>query len=216
MIYYFYNNTNFVITLNGRSMDEMIVAQKVQGVSTGDRSIIGAALALSPKSWIKAVITDEKPLMKSLYEGQLRSLKEKGYVRVLTETEYRDECKRAKLESDTGILHQDTSVSSVGIYRKVAEHNETVQEQSSAFSFSGLMVDDLEEPKTTTKLIQEELQEEITPVQPQSVPNQTDARISQIENALLELTKAVSALSSAKKSSKGKSTKRTKKAKRKC
>ena len=212
MIYYFYNNTNFVITLNGRSMDEMIVAQKVQGVSTGDRSIIGAALALSPKSWIKAIITDEKPLMKSLYEGQLRSLKEKGYVRVLTETEYRDECKRAKLESDTGILHQDTSVSSVGIYRKVAEHNETVQEQSSAFSFSGLMVDDLEEPKTTTKLIQEELQEEI-PTQP--VPNQTDARISQIENALLELTKAVSALSSAKQP-KRKSTKRTKKAKRKC
>lgn len=193
-------------------MDEMIVAQKVQGVSTGDRSIIGAALALSPKSWIKAIITDEKPLMKSLYEGQLRSLKEKGYVRVLTETEYRDECKRAKLESDTGILHQDTSVSSVGIYRKVAEHNETVQEQSSAFSFSGLMVDDLEEPKTTTKLIQEELQEEI-PTQP--VPNQTDARISQIENALLELTKAVSALSSDKQP-KRKSTKRTKKAKRKC
>lgn len=209
MIYYFYNNTNFVITLNGRSMDEMIVAQKSQGVSTGDKSIIGSALALSPKAWIKAVIVDEKPLMKSLYEGQLRNLKEKGYVKVLTETEYRDECKRAKLESDTGILHQDTTVSSVGIFRKVAEHNETVQEQSSAFSFSGLMVDDSEEPKTTTQLIQEELQEESTPNQPQPVPNQTDARFSQIENALLELTKAVSVLSKNTK-------KRTKKSKKKC
>lgn len=142
MFYYFYNNTEFVITLNGRSKDETIIAQSTESASTGDKSVIGVALALAPKSWTKALITQEQPFVKSLYSGQLKSLQDKGYVRVLTEVEYKDECKKAKLESDTGILHQDTSISSVGIYRKAAEHNEKIKTEEQKFSFGGLLVED--------------------------------------------------------------------------
>jgi hypothetical protein len=213
-MYYFYNNTDFVITLNGRSMDEMVVAQKIQGISSGDKSIIGAALTLPPKSWIKALITEEKPFNKSLYQGQLCSLKEKGYVRVLTETEYRDECKKAKLESDMGILHQDTSVSSVGVFRKVAEHNQTIKEKET-FAFSDLMITD-DTDNQVERIEEQPAQQEpldnitvSTPEQTASnTQNENDARFTQIENTLLELTKAVSALSKGMKQSKRKRSKK--------
>ena len=177
MFYYFYNNTEFVITLNGRSKDETIIAQSTESASTGDKSIIGVALALAPKSWTKALITQEQPFVKSLYSGQLKSLKDKGYVRVLTEAEYRDECKKAKLESDTGILHQDTSISSVGIYRKAAEHNEKIRSEEPNFSFGGLLVED-EDPEDY------EEQEEV----------KDDSRLVALENTVKELAGVVGAL----------------------
>lgn len=180
MFYYFYNNTEFVITLNGRSKDETIIAQSTESASTGDKSIIGVALALAPKSWTKALITQEQPFVKSLYSGQLKSLKEKGYVRVLTESEYRDECKKVKLESDTGILHQDTSISSVGIYRKAAEHNEKIRTEDHNFkvSYSDLLVEDAEDY---------EEQEEVEEVKDNS-------RLVALENTVKELAGVVGAL----------------------
>lgn len=177
MFYYFYNNTEFVITLNGRSKDETIIAQSTESASTGDKSIIGVALALAPKSWTKALITQEQPFVKSLYSGQLKSLKDKGYVRVLTEAEYRDECKKAKLESDTGILHQDTSISSVGIYRKAAEHNEKIRSEEPNFSFGGLLVEDED---TEDYEEQEEVKD--------------DSRLVALENTVKELAGVVGAL----------------------
>ena len=171
MFYYFYNNTEFVITLNGRSKDETIIAQSTESASTGDKSIIGVALVLVPKSWTKALITQEQPFVKSLYSGQLKSLKEKGYVRVLTEAEYRDECKKVKLESDTGILHQDTSISSVGIYRKAAEHNEKIRIEEPNFSFGGLLVED----EDTEDYEEQEEQEEV----------KDDSRLVALENTVL-------------------------------
>lgn len=177
MFYYFYNNTEFVITLNGRSKDETIIAQSTESTSTGDKSIIGVALALAPKSWTKALITQEQPFVKSLYSGQLKSLKEKGYVRVLTEAEYRDECKKVKLESDTGILHQDTSISSVGIYRKAAEHNEKIRSEEPKFSFGGLLVEDED---TEDYEEQEEVKD--------------DSRLVALENTVKELAGVVGAL----------------------
>ena len=180
MFYYFYNNTEFVITLNGRSKDETIIAQSTESASTGDKSIIGVALALAPKSWTKALITQEQPFVKSLYSGQLKSLKEKGYVRVLTEAEYKDECKKVKLESDTGILHQDTSISSVGIYRKAAEHNEKIRTEDHNFkvSYSDLLVEDAEDY---------EEQEEVEEVKDNS-------RLVALENTVKELAGVVGAL----------------------
>ena len=180
MFYYFYNNTEFVITLNGRSKDETIIAQSTESASTGDKSIIGVALALAPKSWTKALITQEQPFVKSLYSGQLKSLKDKGYVRVLTEAEYRDECKKAKLESDTGILHQDTSISSVGIYRKAAEHNEKIRSEEPNFSFGGLLVED----EDTEDYEEQEEQEEV----------KDDSRLVALENTVKELAGVVGAL----------------------
>lgn len=182
MFYYFYNNTEFVITLNGRSKDETIIAQSTESASTGDKSIIGVALALAPKSWTKALITQEQPFVKSLYSGQLKSLKEKGYVRVLTESEYRDECKKVKLESDTGILHQDTSISSVGIYRKAAEHNEKIRTEDHNFkvSYSDLLVEDEDAEDY-------EEQEEVEEVKDNS-------RLVALENTVKELAGVVGAL----------------------
>lgn len=180
MFYYFYNNTEFVITLNGRSKDETIIAQSTESASTGDKSIIGVALVLVPKSWTKALITQEQPFVKSLYSGQLKSLKEKGYVRVLTEAEYRDECKKVKLESDTGILHQDTSISSVGIYRKAAEHNEKIRIEEPNFSFGGLLVED----EDTEDYEEQEEQEEV----------KDDSRLVALENTVKELAGVVGAL----------------------
>ena len=186
MIYYFYNNTNFVITLNGRSKDETVMAQTVEGSASGNQSIIGTALALSPKSWTKAIITEERPFTKSLYGGQLKSLIEKEYVRVLSEVEYRDECKKAQLESSTGILHQDTSVSSVGIYRKAAEHNEEINKQKKeTFALSGLLVendlDDYEEEqeKETEKSTEKE---------------QDNSRLESLENTVKQLADIVGTL----------------------
>ena len=135
------------------------------------------ALALAPKSWTKALITQEQPFVKSLYSGQLKSLKDKGYVRVLTEAEYRDECKKAKLESDTGILHQDTSISSVGIYRKAAEHNEKIRSEEPNFSFGGLLVEDED---TEDYEEQEEVKD--------------DSRLVALENTVKELAGVVGAL----------------------
>lgn len=186
MIYYFYNNTNFVITLNGRSKDETVMAQTVEGSASGNQSIIGTALALSPKSWTKAIITEERPFTKSLYSGQLKSLIEKEYVRVLSEVEYRDECKKAQLESSTGILHQDTSVSSVGIYRKAAEHNEEINKQKKeTFTLSGLLIendlDDYEEEqeKTTEKTTEKK---------------QDNSRLESLENTVKQLADIVGTL----------------------
>lgn len=186
MIYYFYNNTNFVITLNGRSKDETVMAQTVEGSASGNQSIIGTALALSPKSWTKAIITEERPFTKSLYSGQLKSLIEKEYVRVLSEVEYRDECKKAQLESSTGILHQDTSVSSVGIYRKAAEHNEEINKQKKeTFALSGLLIendlDDYEEEqeKSTEKTMEKK---------------QDNSRLESLENTVKQLADIVGTL----------------------
>jgi len=178
MFYYFYNNTEFVITLNGRSKDETIIAQSTESTSTGDKSVIGVALALAPKSWTKALITQEQPFVKSLYSGQLKSLQDKGYVRVLTEVEYKDECKKAKLESDTGILHQDTSISSVGIYRKAAEHNEKIKTEEHKFSFGGLLVED-----DNTDYEEQEVEE-----------IKDNSRLDALENTVKELAGVVGAL----------------------
>lgn len=178
MFYYFYNNTEFVITLNGRSKDETIIAQSTESASTGDKSVIGVALALAPKSWTKALITQEQPFVKSLYSGQLKSLQDKGYVRVLTEVEYKDECKKAKLESDTGILHQDTSISSVGIYRKAAEHNEKIRTEEQKFSFGGLLVED-----DNTDYEEQEVEE-----------IKDNSRLDALENTVKELAGVVGAL----------------------
>lgn len=178
MFYYFYNNTEFVITLNGRSKDETIIAQSTESTSTGDKSVIGVALALAPKSWTKALITQEQPFVKSLYSGQLKSLQDKGYVRVLTEVEYKDECKKAKLESDTGILHQDTSISSVGIYRKAAEHNEKIKTEEQKFSFGGLLVED-----DNTDYEEQEVEE-----------IKDNSRLDALENTVKELAGVVGAL----------------------
>lgn len=190
MIYYFYNNTNFVITLNGRSKDETVMAQTVEGSASGNQSIIGTALALSPKSWTKAIITEERPFTKSLYSGQLKSLIEKEYVRVLSEVEYRDECKKAQLESSTGILHQDTSVSSVGIYRKAAEHNEEINKQKKeTFALSGLLIEnDLdnyeeEQEKTTEKDVEKTTEKK-----------QDNSRLESLENTVKQLADIVGTL----------------------
>lgn len=183
MIYYFYNETQYTITLNGRSMDEMITAQKIQGVSTGDRCIIKTALALSPKSWTKAVILEEAPFIKSFYEGQLKSLVEKGQVRVLTETEYKDECKKTKLESDTGILHQDTKISAVSVFRKAAEYNDELRKQEKFCSYADLFVDDC--------AIKEE------PIETQThkeTKNEYSDRLDKIETTISELTGSLATL----------------------
>ena len=77
-------------------------------------------------------------------------------------------------------MHQDTSISSVGIYRKAAEHNEKIRSEEPNFSFGGLLVED----EDTEDYEEQEEQEEV----------KDDSRLVALENTVKELAGVVGAL----------------------
>lgn len=169
---YVYNNTDWPIYVDD-------VKTEIEGDSSCSAVGIGSKTVLfAPNCWTSTLDFEQTSFNRSYVKGKVRNLVEKGYLRVLTLEEYKQEMKKSQREKDLAIPKENNIPQGLGIYAKAIEDSKNVSR------YSALIDDDNNEN------IKEEFTEEVK----QETKSNNDDRFDRIENAILTLSNVVAGL----------------------
>lgn len=142
---YIYNNCKYPLS------DNSVKTLGKSEESEGGTTTIKEPFIFLPHQWVSTGNVDMAAFETSLYNGKIKAFVEKGYLRVLTAEEYRQEFQKVQREKDLAIPSENEIPQGLGIYNKaIRDNRETSTKYSSLIEEDDMKVGEVIEDSDDT------------------------------------------------------------------